>query len=37
MIEYLKGEIQCMKHMTGEHMVQLFDVKSDDDYYYMLL
>lgn len=26
-----------MKQNTGENMVQLFDVKSDDEYYYMLL
>ena len=26
-----------MKANTGENMVQLFDVKSDDEYYYMLL
>ena len=37
MLEYLQGEITCMKKMTGKNMVQLYSVQSDDDYYYMLL
>ena len=26
-----------MKQITGENMVKLYDVKSDDEFYYMLL
>ena len=37
MMQYFKGEIQCMKQITGENMVKLYDVKSDDNFYYMLL
>ena len=37
MLEYLQGEIICMKKMTGKNMVQLYNVQSDDDFYYMLL
>lgn len=37
MIEYLKGEIKCMKEMNYRHLVKLVDFSEDDKYYYMIL
>lgn len=37
MIEYLKGEIKCMKDMVHRNLVQLVEFLSDENFYYMIL
>ena len=37
MLEYLTGEIKCMEDMNYKHIVKLYDFKSDDSFYYMVL
>jgi serine/threonine protein kinase len=37
MIEYLKGEVECMKKMNHKYLTKLHDFLKDDDYYYMVL
>ena len=37
MVEYLQGEIDCMKEMNCPHLVKLYDFEKDEDNYYMLM
>lgn len=37
MVEYLKGEIKCMKDMNYKHLVKLYDFHEDGEFYYMVL
>lgn len=37
LVEYLKGEVNCMKEMKEEHFVKLLAFHEDDKYFYLLL
>jgi serine/threonine protein kinase len=37
LVDYLNGEIACMKDMEYDYIVELKEFLSDDDYYYMVL
>lgn len=37
MVEYLRGEIKCMKEVNFNNLVRLHHFDKDDDFYYMLL
>ena len=37
MFDYLQGEIDLMRHVKDETLVELYNVEKDEQYYYMFL
>ena len=37
MIEYFNGEVQVMKEIKADNMVKLYEVKDDNEFYYMFM
>ena len=37
LFDYLEGEVECMKEMSFEYIVELKEFLQDDEYFYMVL